>query len=94
MRSFYVYTLANREGGTIHVGVTSDIRRRAWEHADGAVASFTRKYGLHRLVYLEETSDIRAAIAREKQMKNWKRAWKIALIEKENPRWKDLRDLT
>ena len=82
--------MANSKNGTIYVGVTGDIRRRIDEHKTGIFKGFTSKYELKRLVYFEETESIDAAIAREKQLKNWKRDWKLDLIEKVNPNWTDL----
>ncbi len=90
MRTYYVYILTNRLGGALYIGVTNDLLRRITEHRAGVVAGFTRTYGLKTLVYFEETSDVFSAIQREKQLKAWKRDWKIQLIERENPDWKDL----
>jgi putative endonuclease len=87
---YYVYILASAKYGTLYVGVTNDIVRRAAEHKEGAVSSFTKKYRVHRLVYIEPHDEIFDAIAREKTLKRWRRAWKTALIEKENPDWRDL----
>ncbi len=87
---YYVYILASRRNGTLYIGVTNNLARRTYEHRENLVEGFTKKYEVHRLVYFEEHADIRAAIQREKNMKHWKRAWKIALIEKENPDWLDL----
>ena len=87
---YYVYIMANTKNGTLYVGVTSDILRRADEHKTGILKGFTKKYQLKRLVYFEETESIDAAIAREKQLKNWKRDWKLDLIERVNPNWTDL----
>jgi putative endonuclease len=86
----YVYLLASRRNGTLYVGVTSDLAGRIWEHKQDFVAGFTRRYGVHRLVYVEQYEDIRDAIAREKHLKKWNRAWKLALIEEANPEWDDL----
>ena len=86
----YVYILANRTVGTLYVGVTSDIVKRISEHKINLREGFTKEYGVHRLVYFEVFGDILQAIAREKVLKKWRRAWKIALIEKENPNWDDL----
>lgn len=86
----HVYLLANRPNGTLYVGVTSDLVRRVWQHRDGRADGFTKKYGVKMLVWFEGTGSIEAAIAREKQLRNWKRAWKVALIEKDNPQWRDL----
>ena len=82
--------MTNKPKGTLYIGVTNDIERRAGEHFLKQGGQFTKKYNLHRLVYAEETTDVNAAIAREKQVKNWHRQWKINLIEAENPEWKDL----
>jgi putative endonuclease len=87
---FYVYLLASKRNGTLYVGVTSDLIRRVYEHKNNLVHGFTSKYNVHRLVYYETTGDINSAITREKQIKKWKRGWKIELIEKSNPEWKDL----
>jgi putative endonuclease len=82
--------MSNKFRGTIYVGVTSSIIHRAWQHRTGMMRGFSKKYWLKRLVYVEFHSSISAAIAREKQLKNWKRQWKIELIESTNPEWKDL----
>lgn len=87
---FYVYILASRPRGTLYIGVTNDLIRRVYEHRTDSVSGFTKKYSVHRLVYFEAHDSIEAAITREKQMKEWKRAWKIEVLEKENPRWEDL----
>jgi putative endonuclease len=89
-RSFYVYILASRIGGTLYIGVTNDLVRRVWEHKLSEAESFTKEYDVNRLVYFECFDDIEAAIHREKRLKKWTRAWKIALIEKDNPNWIDL----
>jgi len=90
MKSYFVYILTNQSRGTLYVGVTNDLERRLAEHREGLNSGFTKKYGLDVLVYFEETSDIEAAILREKQLKNWRRQWKINLIETTNSEWKDL----
>lgn len=82
MRSYYVYILANQRNGTLYVGVTNDLIRRIHEHREGSVAGFTERYGVKRLVYFESWADVAGAIEREKRMKRWRRAWKVALIEK------------
>jgi putative endonuclease len=87
---YYVYMLASRRNGTLYTGVTNDIGRRVWEHKSDLVEGFTKKYGVHILVWYETHEDINTAIAREKQIKRWNRAWKIRLIEKENSGWNDL----
>jgi putative endonuclease len=86
----WVYMMTNRPGGVLYIGVTSDLIRRASEHRTGEIAGFTQRYGLKRLVYFERYDDIRDAIAREKALKKWNRAWKDELIAKENPGWNDL----
>jgi putative endonuclease len=88
--SHYVYILASARNGTLYIGVTNDIRRRIFEHREGIGSDFTSKYNVTKLVYMEEHSDIRLAIQREKTLKEWKRAWKLDLIEKDNPNWDDL----
>lgn len=82
MSSYYIYILANGRDGTLYIGVTNNLVRRVYEHRRGEVEGFTKKYNSDRLVYYEETSDAYSAIAREKAMKKWRRAWKIELIEK------------
>lgn len=89
-RSFYVYLLANDRYGTLYVGVTSDLMKRVWEHREGVVEGFTKEHGLKRLVWFETHCDAVSAITREKQIKKWNRAWKIRLIQEENPYWRDL----
>ncbi len=85
-----VYILASERNGTLYIGVSSDLVKRIWQHKNDVVEGFTNKYQVHLLVYYELYEDIYTAIAREKQLKNWRREWKIALIEKANPVWKDL----
>jgi putative endonuclease len=85
-----VYILASKRNGTLYVGVTSNLAKRVWEHKNDLVESFTNKYGVHALVYFEQFGDMAAAIAREKQLKKWNRAWKIRLIENKNSEWTDL----
>jgi len=87
-----VYIMASRRNGTLYVGVTSNLPQRAWEHRDDVRDGFTKRYGVHRLVYFELHDDMSTAIAREKQIKKWNRAWKLELIETNNPRWRDLWD--
>ena len=89
-RSYYVYLLASRRKGTVYVGVTNDLAKRVWQHKQGLVEGFTKRYGVRTLVWYEQTESIEAAIVREKQIKNWNRDWKIELIEASNPEWKDL----
>ncbi len=85
-----VYILASKRNGTLYIGVTSNLEKRAWEHKHDLVDGFTKKYGVHQLVYYELLADMVSAITREKQMKKWNRAWKLKLIERHNPDWKDL----
>ena len=87
---YYVYILASRRNGTLYVGVTNDLIRRVYEHKNNFVAGFTSKYSVHKLVYFEPCEDFESALQREKRIKEWKRRWKLELIEKRNPEWKDL----
>ena len=87
--NYWTYIMAS-VSRVIYVGVTNDLERRVWEHKEKLVDGFTKKYGVHSLVYYEETDSIDSAIAREKQLKKWSRAWKIRLVEKVNPVWRDL----
>ena len=87
---FYVYIMANKRIGTIYIGVTNDLARRAYEHREGLVKGFTRRYGLKMLVHYEVFDSILIAIQRETSLKRWPRKWKLALIEKRNPQWLDL----
>ena len=86
----YVYILASKKNGTLYIGVTSDIIKRVYEHKNKSTDGFTQKHNVSLLVYYEIFDDIVSAIEREKQLKNWKRAWKVTLIEKENSEWTDL----
>lgn len=90
MKQFCVYLLASRRNGTLYIGVTSNLAARIWQHKTKAVPGFTARYGCDRLVYYEIHDSAEAAITREKQMKEWRRDWKIALIERDNPDWRDL----
>ncbi|MBS3964873.1 MAG: GIY-YIG nuclease family protein [Methylomonas sp.] len=90
MKQPVVYILASQRNGTLYIGVTSDLIKRIWEHKNNAVEGFTQKYNVHQLVYFEQHQEMLAAISREKQLKKWNRAWKLALIEKSNPEWRDL----
>ena len=92
MRGGWVYILTNRPNGTLYVGVTNNISRRAWEHKERITPGFTKRYGLARLVYAERHEDILSAIQREKNIKGWPRAWKVRLIRGINPDWEDLYD--
>lgn len=88
--SAYIYILANKKNGTIYTGVTNDIIRRVFEHKQGFVDGFSKKYDLKRLVYFDSFESIYDAITMEKRIKRWRREWKLALIEKLNPEWQDL----
>ena len=90
MKNFCVYIMASERNGTLYIGVTSNLAKRVYEHKNDLVDGFTKKYKVHNLVYYEQGGSSIGAITREKQLKNWKRNWKIALIEKANPQWKDL----
>jgi putative endonuclease len=85
-----VYLLASKRNGTLYVGVTSDLIQRVWQHKNDAVDGFTKRYGVHTLVWYEVHETMQTAIAREKAIKEWKRAWKIAVIQEMNPTWRDL----
>ena len=92
-KDYYVYILASKRNGTLYAGATSDLKKRIFEHKNDLIEGFTKKYGVHNLVHYEQTDNIIGAIEREKQLKKWRRNWKLDLIEKENPEWKDLYDL-
>lgn len=92
MAIFWVYILASKRNGTLYTGTTNDLIRRVAEHKSDQIEGFTKKYGVHTLVWYEGTPLHNAAIQREKQIKAWKRQWKIELIEKTNPEWRDLFD--
>jgi putative endonuclease len=87
-----VYIMASKRNGTLYIGVSRNLARRIWEHRNDLVDGFTKRHVVHCLVYFEFHEDMNAAIAREKQLKKWNRAWKLELIERENPRWEDLWD--
>jgi putative endonuclease len=90
MRGGFVYIMSNRKHGTLYVGVTADLVRRAYEHRTGCIEGFTRRYGLKRLIWFEGHEEIVPAIQRVKAIKDWPRAWKVRLIERTNPEWADL----
>ena len=92
MKQYYVYITASKRNGTLYIGITSDLLRRVYQHKHKSADGFTSKYNVNQLVYFEETPDVQSAIKREKQLKNWKRKGKRALIEKDNPYWEDLYD--
>lgn len=88
--NYCVYILASKRNGTLYVGVTSDLKKRVYQHKSNLLEGFTKKYQVHLLVYYKCGESIEAAITREKQLKKWSRKWKIRLIEERNPEWKDL----
>jgi putative endonuclease len=90
MERAWVYIVTNRPNGTLYVGVTTDLARRIWEHREGLMDGFTKRYGLKRLVYVEPHVDISSAIQRERNMKHWPRTWKVRLILATNSAWRDL----
>ena len=89
-RAYYVYLLASGRYGTLYVGVTSDLIKRAWQHREASAEGFTKTYNVKQLVWYEVHRDVRAAIMREKQIKKWNRTWKTRLIQEQNPQWRDL----
>ena len=91
-KHYWTYIMASARNGTLYIGITNDLSRRVWEHRDGVVEGFTKKYGVKMLVYFEIFEDVNAAIHQETLWKKWKRRWKIELIEKHNPEWRDLTD--
>jgi putative endonuclease len=88
--SFYVYILASRRNGTLYVGMTDDLERRYFQHREEMLPGFTKKYGVKMLVWFEEHGSRESALLRERQIKKWNRQWKLELIERENPQWRDL----
>jgi len=90
MKRFYVYILASKQNGTLYTGVTSDLVKRIYEHKNNLVDGFTKKYNVHKLVWYEIHETAETAILKEKQIKKWKREWKLKLIEEHNPEWRDL----
>ena len=90
MGQYFVYILASKKNGTVYIGVTNNLLKRVYEHKNNLVEGFTQKYDVHNLVYYEKFRSIQDAITREKNMKKWKRKWKMELIEKSNPNWEDL----
>jgi putative endonuclease len=89
-KSFCIYILASKRNGTLYIGVTSDLIKRVWQHKMSVVSGFTQKYNVKTLVYYEQHNNAESAIYREKQLKKWKRDWKVKLIEESNPTWRDL----
>jgi putative endonuclease len=90
MKTFYVHILCSKRNGTLYIGITSDLIKRIYEHKNGLVDGFTKKYNVHNLVWYEIHESAESAITREKQIKKWKRSWKMRRIEQSNPEWKDL----
>ena len=90
MRHYYVYILTNWNNRVMYIGVTNDLQRRLYEHKNNLIDGFTKRYNVHKLVYYEETTDVRSALEREKQLKGWLRKRKNELVETTNPEWKDL----
>ena len=90
MRGGWIYILTNRPNGTLYIGVTSNLIQRVWQHREGVLPGFTKRYGLKRLVYFEAYDDISVAIQREKNVKHWPRTWKVRLILASNTEWRDL----
>ena len=89
-KTYCVYILASRKGGSLYIGVTSDLAGRVWQHKEHVIKGFSDRYNIERLVWYEVHEDPEAAIQREKNLKRWNRAWKVALIERNNPQWNDL----
>ena len=90
MNTYYVYIITNKRKGTLYIGFSSGLKKRIWQHKQKQVEGFSKEHNLDKLVYYESTNDVNSAIAREKQLKKWKRQWKINAIEKSNPEWRDL----
>ena len=89
-KHYYIYILASKQYGSLYIGVTSNLIKRVHEHKNDLVEGFTKRLNVHNLVYYETSEDVNSAIAREKQLKRWRRKWKIELIERQNPEWEDL----
>jgi putative endonuclease len=89
-KTYYVYILSSKRNGTLYIGSTSNLVKRVWQHKKKAMKGFTEKYDVNMLVYFELTEDSNTMVVRERQLKKWKREWKIRLIEEKNPEWKDL----
>jgi putative endonuclease len=90
--TYFVYILASKRNGTLYIGITSDLARRIFEHKSGAIPGFTCRYRVNLLVYYEAYQEIGLALQRERNLKRWNRQWKLALIEKHNPEWRDLHE--
>ncbi|OGK25141.1 hypothetical protein A3A46_02365 [Candidatus Roizmanbacteria bacterium RIFCSPLOWO2_01_FULL_37_13] len=89
-KNYFIYFLASKKNGTLYIGISNDLKTRVYQHKKDLVEGFTKKYKVHNLVYYEVFTQVKDAILREKRLKKWKRKWKIKLIEKKNPEWKDL----
>lgn len=89
-KNYYVYLLANKKNGTLYIGSTDNLVKRVWQHKNKVIKGFTEKYDVNMLVYFETTENAYSGATRERQLKKWKREWKIQLIEENNPEWKDL----
>ena len=92
MKIYCVYILTNQRNGTLYIGITSNLKNRIFQHKEKMFEGFTKKYGIDKLIYFEQTEDVQSALRREKQLKKWNRDWKLRLIEEKNPQWKDLYD--
>lgn len=92
MKNYYIYIITNKDNSVFYIGVTNNLEKRIYQHKEKTFSGFSKKYNLHKLLYFEETSDIEEAIKKEKQLKRWKRDWKINLIRKKNPLFLDLAD--
>lgn len=92
MKTFHVYIMASQRNGTLYIGVTSDLVKRVYEHKNDLMDGFTKKYGVHTLVWYEGPGSFESATTREKQLKKWNRIWKLRIIEQDNPEWRDLYD--
>ncbi len=92
MKQYYIYILASKKDGVLYTGMTNDLVRRVYEHKNNLIKGFTKRYNVKMLIYYEITTDVNEAILREKRIKKWKHSWKIELIEKTNPNWRDLYD--
>ena len=90
MKYYFVYIVASKKNGILYIGITNDIIKRTIEHKSGKFGGFTKKYNVHKLVYYDTFGDVEQAIGREKRLKKWNRQWKIELVERSNPEWKDL----
>ena len=92
MKTYYVYIMASKRNGTLYIGVTDDLIKRVYQHKNDLIDGFTKKYGIHTLVYYESANDVDSAVQREKRLKKWNRIWKFRIIEQMNPEWRDLYD--